>query len=42
MRELRLFNPWRGVTAAALVAAAAVIAVVYGVMAVMLLRDRRS
>ena len=41
MRELRLFNPWRGVVAAILVAAGAVVAVVYGIIAVVLLRDRR-
>ena len=41
MRELRLFNPWRGVAAALLVACGAAVAVVYGIMAVVLLKDRR-
>ena len=33
MKELRLFNPWRGIAATALVGAAAAIAVTFGVMA---------
>ena len=34
-------NPWRGVTAIALVAAEAAISVVYGVMAVLVLNPRQ-
>jgi hypothetical protein len=41
MREYRQINPWRGVTAVALVAAATIVAVLYGIMAVLVLnRDR--
>ena len=40
MKELRLFNPWRGIAATALVGAAAAIAVTFGVMAALILRDK--
>ena len=41
MKELRLFNPWRGISATALVGAAAAIAVTFGVMAALILRDKK-
>ena len=41
MNELRLFNPWRGIAATALVGAAAAIAVTFGVMAALILRDKK-
>ncbi|MEM1485215.1 hypothetical protein V6615_10085 [Oscillospiraceae bacterium PP1C4] len=37
MREYRAVNPWRGVTAVVLIAAATVIAALYGIMAVVIL-----
>ena len=42
MKELRLFNPWRGIAATALVGAAAAIAVTFGVMAALILRDKKK
>jgi hypothetical protein len=42
LREYRVFNPWRGVAVVALVTAAAVIAALYGVMAVLILNKEHQ
>lgn len=41
LRKYSLSNPWRGVTAVALVAAGAAIAALYGIMAVLVLNKER-